>query len=362
MAPNFRLIWQEAFSLFSPVMLLLLSGVAVNGAEYDATAKPATIPLEVGVDQRVELISIIFRLAGNPEYRQGRLKGYLQDIEKHFEPARAHPVIALAKQLRAKRGVSFDAPMSLAVHLKDAESLAERVPFAPHPVGLDNRWQLAEVREFLVQARDFVQVAKFGEFCQAQQPLYEETAARARRLLITEGRLEWFNEFFGARPGARFRMAPALVNGGSCYGARVQLDKEEELYCILGVWRTDTGDKPVFDREVLDTVAHEFCHSYVNPHVYARAKELEAAGKKLFAQVQERMRRMAYGNWQTMMHESVVRAAVVRYLDATQGRLAATKQVWEERDRQNLLCKDEKGGERGDETDRKAAQEIRPCP
>lgn len=287
-------------------------------------------PLEVSVDARVELICIIFRLAGNPEYGQGRVPSYLQDIDQHFAAVREHPAVVLARQLRSKRGVSYDAPMSLAAHLKDAESLAVRVPLDPWPAGLDQRWRPPELRDFLEKARQFARAANFGEFWRAHQELYEETAARARRLVETEGHLDWFNHFFGARPGARFRLALGLVNGGCCYGARVQLGQEEELYCILGVWNCDKDGQPQFGRDVLDTVAHEFCHSYVNPHVYARSAELSAAGTKLYRKAQARMQRMAYGNWQTMLHESVVRAAVVRYVNATQGREAAARQVGKE--------------------------------
>lgn len=284
-------------------------------------------PLEVSVDARVELIGIVFRLAGNPEYTQGRVPSYLQDVDRHFAAVREHPVVVLARKLRSTRGVSYDAPMSLAVHLKDAESLAVRAPLDPWPAGIDRRWRPDELRDFLQKARQFAREANFGEFCRAHQKLYEETAARARRLAETEGHLDWFNQFFGARPGARFRLALGLVNGGCCYGARVQLGQEEELYCILGVWSCDADGQPQFGRNVLDTVAHEFCHSYVNPLVYARTAELEAAGTKLYKKAQARMQRMAYGNWQTMMHESVVRAAVVRYLNATQGREAAARQA-----------------------------------
>ena len=57
--------------------------------------------------------------------------------------------------------------------------------------------------------------------------------------------------------------------------------------------------------------------------VYAHVGELQAAGEKLFSRVKGQMQRQAYGNWSTMMHESVVRAAVVRYVHAIDGPKAA---------------------------------------
>jgi hypothetical protein len=308
-------------AVFAALQLLALPAAAAGASASNA------VPLQVQVDPRVELISLIFRLAGNPEYTRGRVPAYLRDLDSHFGDARNHGVVALARRLRANRGVSYDAPMSLAVHLQDAERLELRAPLDPWPEGIDQRWRAADLREFLDQARAFIRETKYGEFRQAHQALYAQTAERARKRVLEEGHLEWFHQFFGERPGARFYLVPALVNGGNCYGPRVKLGAEEEFYCILGVWQCDADGQPVFPREILDTVAHEFCHSYVNPHIYARAAELRPAGQRLFAQVRERMQRMAYGNWETMLHESVVRAAVVRYLATTQGPAAAANQV-----------------------------------
>jgi hypothetical protein len=110
----------------------------------------------------------------------------------------------------------------------------------------------------------------------------------------------------------------------------VRKGKGEDLYCILGVWATDEGGLPAFDREMLAIVAHEFCHSYANPLVYQHEKELAPAGETLYPLVAAGMKEQAYGNWRTMMCESLVRASVVRYVRATQGAEAAENEVREQ--------------------------------
>ena len=50
--------------------------------------KPDTREVTVTVDPRVELISIIFRLAGNPEYNRGQFISYIAAVEKQFGPYR----------------------------------------------------------------------------------------------------------------------------------------------------------------------------------------------------------------------------------------------------------------------------------
>jgi len=70
-------------------------------------------------------MSILFRLAGNPEYRQCRTPAYDQAIEKYFAAYRSHDAVQMAHAL----GIGFEAPMKLAVNLRDASTLAELVPF-----------------------------------------------------------------------------------------------------------------------------------------------------------------------------------------------------------------------------------------
>ena len=68
--------------------------------------------IEAAVDPRVELMSIIFRLAGNPEYNMPNSQSpYADDVAAHFGPFRDHPVVKLARKLRQEHGVSYDAVM-----------------------------------------------------------------------------------------------------------------------------------------------------------------------------------------------------------------------------------------------------------
>lgn len=65
-------------------------------------ASPALAQLRATTDPRVEIISIVFRIAGNPQYNQGRINAYLDDIGNRFAPHESHRL--LARFLRASRG------------------------------------------------------------------------------------------------------------------------------------------------------------------------------------------------------------------------------------------------------------------
>jgi len=301
----------------------------------DAPAQRGEDPLaiDVRVDPRVELMSVIFRLAGNPEYNHhASASPYADEVAEHFGEFKDHPVVLAARNLRATRGVSYDAVISMAIHIDDAVSLAERAPFDATPTSLEGRWRADEARDFLQKARQFVKDSDFAQFTADHKQLYDEAASRMNNVVADNVRLEWFEWFFGSRPGAKFFLVPGLLTGGHCYGGTVKLtDGTEQIYSVIGAWTWDGTGTPAFDKTVVPTIVHEFAHSYVNPIVYAHADELQKAGEQIFSHTEKRMTAQAYGNWTTVMHESLVRASVVRYLLSVDGVQASEKQVRYER-------------------------------
>ena len=290
-----------------------------------AAEKLAKAPAcRVAVDPRVELMCVIFRLAGNREYNLSSVRGYVDDVTKQFAPFRDHVVVKLAQKLHGTRGISYDAPMSMAVLLPDPGEMKDAAFLTPWPKTLDGRWTSDDGREFAAAARQFVKDASFQEFVEKHRKLYSLTESQLRTLLAKQTHLEWFNTFFGDRPGAAFVVVPALLNGPCNYGSsRRTADGREELYCILGVWYSNKDGNPRFTSGQVSTIVHEFCHSYANPIIDRHAAELQAAGEKIFPAVARRMNAMAYGNWKTMFYESLVRACVLRYTRHHDGAMAA---------------------------------------
>ena len=298
-------------------------------------AKEKNPSILVKIDPRIELMSIIFRMAGNPEYRMGRVASYVQDVDKYFVRFKEHDAVKLAAKLRETRGVSYDAVMGLAIHVTDAFELEERIPFDPQPDTLDKRWTPGLAREFLLAARRFVEDSKFGAFIQAHASLYDLAARRIQAVMEEHGVVDWLDKFYGPRSNAKFELVLGMLNGPANYGARIKLSKEDEiLYSILGVWETDGQGKPQFSGQVIPTVVHEFCHSYCNPLVDRHASALQASGIEIFKRVETAMNQMAYGNWLTMMRESLVRASVIRFLHAKFGEARAKKGIQNETQKQ----------------------------
>lgn len=63
--------------------------------------------IPVRVSTRVELLSIVFQLAGSPEYNQMNAQSpYSQRAQEYFRGFAGHEVVKLAREYRKNNGIS----------------------------------------------------------------------------------------------------------------------------------------------------------------------------------------------------------------------------------------------------------------
>ncbi len=299
-----------------------------------AAALAATNPLAagqadaVGTDRRIELFSLLFHLAGAPEYNFGRYPAYAADVERYFAAMRNHPAVETTRLVRNQHRIGFFHPMNLAVHLTLPPELAERTPFDRPGHALGTRWPAPETRQYLEQVRAFYQDAKVDAFFEQQASLSDDTVRRLREVVRAQGDEAWFERFVGARPSTRFFVVPAFLNGNAQYGATYRDSTgAEEAYAVIGIHKLGADGRPVFDLGDADNVIHEFAHTLTGRAVTGAIPQLAEAGPALFAPVRDLMREQAYGEWETMVHEAVVRAVVVRFIAARRGDDAAQAEI-----------------------------------
>lgn len=274
-----------------------------------------------GIDSRVELMSILFRLAGNQEYRQCRVPAYDQAIEKYFAPFRNHDAVQLAHSL----AIGFDAPMKLAVSLGDVVSLSELMPL-DRPLLYGGR-----ARDFLAGARKFVGETNFQAFLQSQQPLFAATDARLQAFIRDQADLGWFASFFGPPSPARLTIVPGMANGAPSYAARfIDASGALEIYAIPGVSKVDPDGVPVFDSDWRIVMVHELAEVYASAAAGKFVAQMQAPAGRIYQAVAPAMQRQSYGNWRIMLDQSLARAVTIEYVIAHDGPEAARAVVWKE--------------------------------
>lgn len=288
---------------------LFLSFIPVH-AQSVASSKAKTPMVTAKVDRRIELTTIIARLAGYDEYLRNDFVSYTSDVDRHFAEYKNHPAIGFARKVRENNGIAFDAVPSLAVHLNP--DLTPKFPFSDSAP--DERWGRKNAEEFAKLLQQFCRDADCETFFDSHAELYKTAETRMQEV-INRVDFAWYKNFYGEVPKGSFNLYIGLLNGGMNFGPKVVYpDGREELFAVIGAWKTDEKGLPIFADDFLPTIIHEFNHSFINHLVYARTKQFQPSGEKIFQPVAAQMTRLAYGNWRTTIVESLVRAAVIRYL------------------------------------------------
>ena len=273
-------------------------------------ARPAT-NIVVAVDSRIELFSLLMGLAGAPEYRQSYATCYRKAAAQQFPKWADHPAVATTHALRRGRYISFDAPVSLAVHL-DSETLEPLRPLSPRPEGLEGRWEGFAFGHYLDSVRDFARRSGFREFFAAQRRYLDAVEERIRVALARHDVVGWLQSFFGGDPGAGFVVVPGILTGINNYGASLfDLEGRETHYQVIQLEQPDSDGLPVPGSATIALIAHEMAHAFVNRIVRRRSAEFEPVGRQLYKLVIESMAAGRYAWWRTLIEESVVRAATL---------------------------------------------------
>ncbi len=267
------------------------------------------------VDQRVEMLSIVARLADYTEYNQNRAVAYVAAIRSWFDPFQSDSLIGYARRIRKEDAIGFDAVMSMAVHLQLQNN--EFTMAEGWKESLDKRWKSKTALHFTELLNDFYKKSNAAKFFLNEQPYYNE-AIEAFGNLISKFNQAWYYSFYGVAPEDRFNIVIGPGNGGNNYGPGVRgSESGRQIYAIMGSWTFDENGNPVFpEKDYLQILIHEFNHSFINPltEKYKSDRSFRKSGEAILKVMKEEMDSQAYGEWRTVINESLVRASVILYL------------------------------------------------
>lgn len=262
------------------------------------------------VDKRVELLSIVFRLAGNKEYNATIFIRYTDKVENHFSEYKEHELIMFSRSLRENNGISYDAVVSMAVILDD--NLNPMIDFSSTLP--DKRWTENDANKFIKLLKAFYKDAECEKFFRENMELFQEVSNRFDFVYKTLD-LNWFQSFYGNKAEENFNIIISPGCGGHNYGPSYTLpNTKKEVFAIMGTWKVDESGMPIYENdEYLPAIIHEFNHSFINPLLAKNEKAFEENGKEIYNTVEYEMNLQAYGSWQVMFNEALVRASVIKY-------------------------------------------------
>lgn len=264
------------------------------------------------IEERVELMSIVFRLSEAEEYSQTNIPKYAKVIDSCFNSFKGDELITLTKEIRKKNEVAYDAVMSMALLIEiDSGNIILKNDVL---IGsLDNRWG-NYTEAFLILLNKFYKKTNFHKFYNDNALLYANTKKRFSEV-ANKIDTAWFEHFYGEQTKGRFNIILSLANGGGNYGPRIDYaNGQHNFYCILGIEDTDSIGFPVFNVDYsIKIIIHEFNHSFCNQLIENNYMQMEPNSTIFYKKIKNSMISKAYGDPKIMQTEILVRAATIMY-------------------------------------------------
>jgi hypothetical protein len=284
-------------------------------------AQPVANSLLPKVDQRVELLGIVFRLA-RPELVDNEVNPlYSKAIGMHFNPYAKHPFIKYLSSFAdnlVDNGNEFGYwnAMALATHLSHPPRLEPLVPL--HSVsedGWDNRTLLTPKLVRLL--RQFYQDAKCEQFFNSQAAYYQSVEQEYVRVGAKLNH-SWFANFFGLKTTENYYAVIGLAIGSGEYLRVNYQNNHRDTYTIFGGKNFNSKGIPSnFQEPVFAWLQiHEYVHAFSNQLVDGYLMQLQPSAEVILSNpiVFGLMKDTFYGNWQFLLYESFVRACHIKYL------------------------------------------------
>lgn len=233
------------------------------------------------VDERFELLSLVFRLAGREEYGDVRTE-YQQTLASQFDKYKEHAAVKYAADLP----LGFDAVFKFSVHIQrdgeqfvfvdDIDSLVE-----------DGRWTRQSAAEFLKLLNDFYMETEFTAFYQSNVDFYKAETQFFKDIAYSEIDHRWFSTYVNPD---NLRCVYSPSSSRHNYSATVN---NTIVYCAI----SGGGS----------AIVHEYCHSFANP-IANEWYEENPEFKKWCDDTIDPVKLPSYGNGKTIAGEYVTRA------------------------------------------------------
>lgn len=250
------------------------------------------------VEERFELTSIAFMLAGAPEYNQCGIRSYERDIRDWFGKYETDKSIEFMRKLNREHAIGHNAISSVAARLQIKDGIVALHPdytLAYICKEVDTRWTEPLLAEYIAMLNRFYKKSRFAAFYSDHGELYRVAQERMDSLLGTEA-TDWFERFYGE---ALTEKVPntyiSLVNGSSNYSLG-------NGGVLIGLYDDESG-LPNPNSYTLAPLLHEWGHHFTAPIIRKYWPQMEKAAERIAPSVEPAMNRIGYSGAWTMTVE-----------------------------------------------------------
>lgn len=254
------------------------------------------------VDERMELQSIVFRLAGAQEFVNNDFKKYSDAVDKYFSRYSDHEIIRFIQEIRSRKNVAYSLiPASTPMlEIKDNKVVSQMEnAYGPAVSVWGEDWD-----RYVQLLNDFYRKSKFNKFFSSHSETYCKAMADTDKMLARID-TSWFAETFGYYCEPRVYLC--MANGRHNYSFTDSTSK--------GGYGIALGYSPMHFHNV---IIHEMAHRYtaMSDNYYPEA---ESAMTRIFEnrRLVERYRQNAYPQKSTVFNEWLTDLVVIMYNMAT---------------------------------------------
>ena len=302
----------------------------ITGKEYVANktysfartmvvSEPETPPTVQGhntepyFSETVELMGLLWRLAGASEYNQCQVNTVVNSVNTHFASMKNHQAVTLAKQYR-QQGISYDAVTGYANQLifnEEGKIIFEPDYLAGSNSGFDDRWSNQQKNDMLAAVNDFYEASNFHDWFVSTETEQKQAIASFKSACDLD--YTWFDTYYGKNDKVSSRIILSFMIGNSNNGISLKRkDGTLLLTPVLGCLSQYNGS--VRFGGDMNLIVHEFSHPYCNPLIEANWSSISSKANDVYSRVSSVMQSQAYSNAMTMMCETLVRSSAIRYM------------------------------------------------
>jgi len=272
--------------------------------------------LNISIDPRIELLSIVQYLSNYEENFYGRITDYdftyRNKVDEYFEEFKDHEAVKLSYEL-SHEGFNFDAPPAAVLYMTKDFQLRDDVEIEDYLIerakGIDN------INKLFNALNKFWEDTKFNDFFNENKEYYTYLVKNTSEMISDEKNIvEELEQYYGIKQESYNVILVSLYGPGG-YGPRVKLiNKNNEIYSIIGATNIDANNRPIFgDEDYFDYIQnHEFSHSFINP---LTEKYLDIANEysSLYNPIEDKMLPFGYTDWEISLNEHIIRALTSRF-------------------------------------------------
>ena len=296
--------------------------IAGKDTKHNIKVKQANFPTserghnpEPYFSETVELMGLLWRLAGAEEFNQCQVSSVANSADSYFAPFKNHKAVELAKQYR-QSGISHDAVTGYAHQLifnKNGEMVFDSDYIEGSNSSFDRRWSTQRKNDMLAAVNDFYKESKFHDWFLSTLPEQQQAIASFKSVCNLD--YTWFDSFYGNTDKISSRIILNFMSGTGGFGNSLKrIDGTLLVTPVIGSLRQENG--VVRYANDVHHLVHEFSHPFCNPLIEANWSSISTKANEIFLKFigTEAVYAFFGGNARSMMCETFVRACVIRYM------------------------------------------------